>query len=44
MHLVLLGEFRERLVAADRLRATLALKAGEWLRRDRFMVTAPLKD
>ena len=24
--------------------AILALKAGEWLRRDRFMVTAPLKD
>ena len=44
MHLMLLGEFGERLVAADRWSVTLALNAGEWLRRDHFMVTAPLKD
>jgi len=43
MHLVLLGQFAERLVAANRLQGDLGFESGEWLRRDRFMATAPLK-
>jgi len=42
MHLVLLSQLGERLVAANRLQGDLGFEAGEWLRRDRFTVTAPL--
>ena len=43
MHLVLLGQFRKRLVTANSLQSDLRFESRRTVTTDRFMVTAPLK-
>ncbi len=38
VHIVLLGQLRKGLVTLDAASATLALKAGEWVRRGRLLI------